>query len=89
MIAHARSGAQGVLLWHRLLNHPNIEVVPVDRVMTEAATEAYERFGKGYHPARLNFGDLFSYALAKTHNLPLLYKGNDFAHTDIVSVLSA
>lgn len=49
------------------------------------ASEAFLRFGKGRHPARLNLGDCFSYALAKSLNAPLLYKGNDFIHTDIVS----
>ena len=62
-----------------------IEVV----TLTEAwiAGEAYRRFGKGRHPARLNVGDCFSYALAKSYDLPLLYKGNDFSQTDIRSVL--
>ncbi len=62
-----------------------IEVV----TLTEAwiAGEAYRRFGKGRHPARLNMGDCFSYALAKSYDLPLLYKGNDFSQTDIRSVL--
>lgn len=59
--------------------------------MTESqaliAAAAYRRFGKGNHPARLNYGDCFSYALAKSYDLPLLYKGNDFSQTDIRSVL--
>jgi ribonuclease VapC len=57
--------------------------------LTEAwlAGEAYRRFGKGRHKARLNYGDCFSYALAKSLALPLLYKGDDFRHTDIRSVL--
>jgi ribonuclease VapC len=47
-------------------------------------------YGKGSgHPAGLNFGAVFSYALAKMHGLPLLYKGDDFAHTDIASAMSA
>ena len=49
------------------------------------ASEAFVRFGKGRHLASLNLGDCFSYALAKSLNAPLLYKGNDFIHTDIVS----
>jgi ribonuclease VapC len=49
-----------------------------------AAREAYFRFGRGYHPARLNLADCFSYALAKARNEPLLFKGDDFSMTDIV-----
>jgi ribonuclease VapC len=51
------------------------------------AREAYRRFGKGNHPARLNFGDCFAYALAKHRNAPLLYKGADFALTDVIAAL--
>lgn len=47
---------------------------------------AYSQFGKGVHPAKLNFGDCFTHALAKTTGEPLLFEGDDFAHTDIVSV---
>jgi ribonuclease VapC len=49
----------------------------------------FVRFGKGRHPARLNMGDCFSYALAKSLDAPLLYKGDDFGHTDITSALAA
>ncbi len=56
---------------------------------TEAAYAAFVAFGKGSgHPASLNFGDVFSYALAKVRGLPLLYKGEDFAHTDIPGALA-
>jgi ribonuclease VapC len=52
------------------------------------AFDAYQRFGKGSgHPAQLNLGDCAAYALARSLNLPLLFKGNDFVHTDVVSVL--
>ncbi len=61
----------------------DIELVPVTLEQAEAARVAWRRFGKGNHPARLNFGDCFSYALAKTSGEPLLFKGNDFAQTDI------
>ena len=66
-----------------LLRFFTIEVVPVDRLLTDAAVDAFERFGKGRHRARLNLADCFSYALAKSRDLPLLFKGNDFAATDI------
>ncbi len=62
-----------------------IEQLPVDTEQSALASEAFLRFGKGRHPARLNLGDCFSYALAKSLNAPLLYKGSDFIHTDIVS----
>ena len=52
-----------------------------------AALEAYLRYGKGFHPARLNLADCFAYALAKALDAPLLYKGDDFAKTDVRSAL--
>ncbi len=60
-----------------------IEVVAVDADRARAARAAYAKFGKGRHPARLNFGDCFAYALAKETAEPLLYKGEDFAQTDV------
>jgi ribonuclease VapC len=68
------------------LDDGEIERVPVDDRQAEAAIEAFRRFGRGRHPARLNIGDCFAYALAKTTGEPLLYKGRDFAQTDIVPV---
>jgi ribonuclease VapC len=62
-------------------------VVDDQSALSSAALEAYLRFGKGLHPARLNLGDCFAYALAKTLDVPLLYKGDDFARTDIRSAL--
>jgi ribonuclease VapC len=59
-------------------------LVPVDQTLAEGAIHAFDRFGKGRHPARLNLADCFSYALAKTRRLPLLFKGDDFGKTDIV-----
>lgn len=56
-------------------------------VIDAAALDAYLIYGKGWHPARLNLGDCFSYALAKALDAPLLYKGNDFSQTDIRSAL--
>lgn len=57
--------------------------------MGRLAAEAFVRFGKGRHPACLNLGDCFSYALAKSLNAPLLYKGDDFSRTDVTSALAA
>ncbi len=64
-----------------------IEVVPVDAVLARESRAAFIRFGKGRHPAGLNFGDCVSYALAQTFGVPLLYKGDDFAKTDVVSAM--
>jgi ribonuclease VapC len=67
------------LLIHRL----RVEVVPVTEDQAELARSAYRRFGKGKHPAGLNFGDCFSYALARSLGEPLLFVGADFSETDI------
>ena len=61
----------------------NLEIVPVDADQADLARSAWRKYGKGRHPAALNFGDCFSYALAKTSGEPLLAKGTDFARTDI------
>jgi len=68
----------------QLMSLVKAEVVPVDMGMAQAARATYSRYGKGRHPAGLNMGDCFAYALAKGYGVPLLYKGKDFAKTDIV-----
>lgn len=80
-----REGATALL--NHLLAHAQLIEVPFDRPQRELALQAFERYGKGRHPARLNLGDCCSYALAKLRNEPLLYKGDDFAKTDIVSAI--
>ena len=67
-----------------MLNGRDIEIVQLDRTLIFAAAEAHRLYGKGRHPAGLNFGDTFAYALASVRNLPLLFKGNDFARTDVI-----
>jgi ribonuclease VapC len=62
----------------------SFEVVPFDVQLAHLARDAFLRFGKGRHPAALNLADCASYALAKQRGAPLLYKGNDFARTDII-----
>ena len=62
----------------------SIDVVAITIDDVAAAREAYFRYGRGYHPARLNLADCFAYALAKVRNEPLLFKGADFSETDIV-----
>lgn len=70
------------------MNRFEIEVVPVDVDQARVAREAYRDYGRGSgHPAKLNFGDCFAYALASVTDEPLLYKGDDFVHTDIRSAL--
>lgn len=65
-----------------------ITVVPFGPQELDAAVEARRKFSRGSgHPAKLNFGDCFSYALAKSRNLPLLFKGDDFGHTDVAIAL--
>jgi ribonuclease VapC len=66
-----------------LLRRLRVEVVPVTGDHAEYALAAFRRFGKGRHPAALNFGDCFSYALARALGEPLLFVGNDFSQTDI------
>src|SRR5436305_15297597 len=66
------------------MREARIIIEPCDQEQAELARQAYRDFGKGSgHPARLNFGDCFSYALARQRGDPLLFKGNDFIHTDI------
>jgi ribonuclease VapC len=88
MVVHGRRGQRAVVLVDDLLRLPTFELVPPGVTEMDAAYAAFVAFGKGSgHPANLNFGDVFSYALAKVRGLPLLYKGNDFEHTDVVSAL--
>jgi ribonuclease VapC len=70
-----------------LFESMQFEVVPVTLGMAQRVGQAYARWGKGLHRASLNFGDCFAYALAKERDCPLLYVGDDFAKTDIQSVL--
>ena len=66
-----------------LLRVFDAKVVAITDDMTPLALNAFERYGRGRHPAALNFGDCFAYACARAHGAPLLYKGNDFARTDL------
>ncbi|WP_181708457.1 type II toxin-antitoxin system VapC family toxin [Chthonobacter rhizosphaerae] len=63
-----------------------VTIVPVDADQVRLAWAAFEAYGKGRHPAGLNFGDCFAYALARQRGLPLLFKGADFSRTDIATV---
>jgi ribonuclease VapC len=87
-VALHREGPKLVADAYALIELSKVEVVAFSDVDAQAAIEAYARFGKcTRHPAQLNFGDCFSYALAKALDQPLLYKGNDFSRTDVRSAL--
>jgi ribonuclease VapC len=83
IVIEARFGAEGVGHLDRLLERAGVKVVPVDLEQGRLARQAFSRFGKGRHEAALNFGDCFSYALAQVLGEPLLFKGEDFARTDV------
>ncbi|HMK89926.1 MAG TPA: type II toxin-antitoxin system VapC family toxin [Methylocystis sp.] len=70
-------------LFDEFLQEAAIEVVPLTDAIGRRAVECFERFGKGRHPARLNLADCFSYACAREHRDELLFKGEDFASTDV------
>lgn len=71
----------------RLLDGLAVEVVPVTPAGARRVSEAYEAWGKGIHPAGLNFGDCFAYSVAKERGCPLLFVGDDFTRTDVAGVL--
>ncbi len=71
----------------RLREAWNLDIIPLDERHSLAAGDAWQRYGKGNHPARLNFGDCLAYAAAKVEGEPLLYVGEDFRQTDIESVI--
>jgi ribonuclease VapC len=86
MVVHGRRGERAVVLVDDLLRLPMFELIPPGIAEMDAASAAFVAFGKGSgHPAALNFGDVFGYALAKVRGLPLLYKGTAFSETDIAS----
>jgi len=83
IVVEARFGEAGGQALDALLSTAQISIVPVTVEQIATARQAYRSYGKGRHPAALNFGDCFSYALAKTTGELLLFKGNDFSQTDI------
>lgn len=84
LIVEARRGEAAGRELDLLLHRASVNVVPVDAEQAELARTAWRRFGKGRHPAALNYGDCFSYALSAATGEPLLFKGNDFTQTDVV-----
>ena len=83
MVVEGKGGAEAGRQLDMFLDKAEIELAPVTPAQVEAARHAWRRFGRGNHPAALNFGDCFAYALAKTTGEALLFKGDDFARTDI------
>jgi ribonuclease VapC len=86
IVVESRFGSAGGRELDLLLGKARIEIVALDAEQAELAREAYRRFGKGRHPAGLNYGDCLSYALASFRGEPLLFKGDDFAKTDLARV---
>lgn len=84
IVVEARQGSEAVGDLAALLTELEIEVAALDEPQAEAAASAWRRFGRGRHPASLNFGDTFAYALATVRAEPLLFKGRDFANTDVM-----
>jgi len=85
LVIEARVGEAGGRELDLFLHRAGVETVPVDADQAEIARRAFRRYGRGRHPAGLNFGDCFAYALVKTTGEPLLFKGDDFGRTDIVA----
>ena len=83
MMVESRYGADGVRDLDLLIAKAQISLAPVDEEQANLARRAFSKFGKRRHPAGLNFGDCFSYALTKAPQEPLLFKGNDFSQTDV------
>lgn len=83
IVLEARKGYEGVRDFDLFVARARIKLADVDAEQTEIARTAFRKFGKGRHAASLNFGDCFSYALAKATGCPLLFKGNDFSQTDV------
>lgn len=86
IVVEKKRGAEGVRELDAFLTTAAIDVVAVDARQAQVARRAYTVYGKGRHRAALNYGDCFSYALATTLGEPLLFKGDDFSHTDVEPV---
>jgi ribonuclease VapC len=87
IVIEARKGEAGGRELDLLIHKADMTIVPVDAELVAEARRAYRRYGRGRHAAGLNFGDVFAYALARATGEPLLFKGDDFARTDIRCVL--
>jgi len=85
MLMRSRRGEVGVAKLDEFVVVAGIKVAAIDAAQAAAAREAFDRFGKGRHPASLNLADCFAYALSKTLGEPLLFKGRDFEATDVTA----
>jgi ribonuclease VapC len=83
IVLAAKGFANASAIVAALAETPNVTTLPFDRQHYAAAEGAFERYGKGSHPAGLNMGDCFAYAVAAVSRAPLLFKGNDFGRTDV------
>jgi ribonuclease VapC len=88
LVIEGRKGEAGRERLDRFFRLTGAEVVAATADHAQIAIEAFRRFGKGRHRASLNIGDCFAYALARATGLPLLFKGDDFIHTDIAAALN-
>ena len=89
IVIESRFGPEGARDLDHLVEAAGIELVPVDAEQLAITRRAFGRYGKGRHPAGLNYGDCFAYALAKTLTEPLLFKGDDFRRTDVEAAVPA
>jgi ribonuclease VapC len=89
IVIESRKGDEAGRELDLLIYRAGIEIVAVDQDQAEIARHAWRRFGKGRHAAGLNYGECFAYALAINRGLPLLFRGDDFARTDVEAVLLA
>ena len=87
IVAEARQGSAATQDLEALISRARVAVAPFDAAQASIATAAWRRFGKGRHAASLNMGDCYSYALARSLGAALLFKGDDFAQTDIAAAL--
>lgn len=87
VVIETRYGAEGLRDLDLLVDRAGIELTAVDVEQAMMARHGFIRFGKGRHPAGLNYGDCFSYALARVLGEPLLFKGNDFSQTDVTPLV--
>jgi ribonuclease VapC len=85
LLVEARRGEAAGRELDLLLHRADVQIAPVNADQVELARIAWRRFGKGRHPASLNFGDCFAYALAQASGEPLLFKGQDFGRTDVLA----
>jgi len=87
IVAEGKGGERAGANLDALIRDAEIDVIPFTAEHAALARDAWRRYGKGRHPAGLNLGDCFSYALAKSRNEPLLFKGEDFARTDVKAAI--